>query len=118
MTELDFLIELLLNHKLQKATKDSIQARIKEIQASRTVASPRTAVLSPSVQKQAEFDAAKVPAHMQPDPPEEPLAQPSYVAQQAMADRARAIQEAQSGGAFGGKVAPGQTSPRKFRAKL
>lgn len=32
MSELDFLLELLLNHKLTKPTKDLLQARIKEVQ--------------------------------------------------------------------------------------
>lgn len=36
MTHLDFLIDLLLNHKLQKSTKDLIQNRIKEVQAEPT----------------------------------------------------------------------------------
>ena len=33
MTELTFLIELLLNHKLPKPTKDAISARIKEVES-------------------------------------------------------------------------------------
>lgn len=32
MTELTFLIELLLNHELKKETKDAIAARIKEVE--------------------------------------------------------------------------------------
>lgn len=32
MTELSFLIDLLLNHKLAKATKDAIAERIKEVE--------------------------------------------------------------------------------------
>lgn len=32
MTELDFLLELLINHKIGKATKDAIKYRIGEIQ--------------------------------------------------------------------------------------
>ncbi len=32
MSELSFLIELLLNHELQKETKDLIAARIKEVE--------------------------------------------------------------------------------------
>jgi hypothetical protein len=32
MTELSFLVELLLNHKLQKSTKDIIAARLKEVE--------------------------------------------------------------------------------------
>jgi hypothetical protein len=35
MSELSFLIELLLNHKLQKSTRDMIAERIKEVEASR-----------------------------------------------------------------------------------
>lgn len=40
MTELSFLIELLLNHKLPKATKDLIAERVKEVEGNRT-APPR-----------------------------------------------------------------------------
>ena len=36
MTELDFLLEIILNHKIPKATKDLLQARIKEVQAQPT----------------------------------------------------------------------------------
>lgn len=34
MSELSFLIELLLNHDLQKVTKDLVAERIKEVEAS------------------------------------------------------------------------------------
>lgn len=33
MTELSFLLELLLNHRLTKPTKDLLQARIKEVES-------------------------------------------------------------------------------------
>lgn len=42
MTEISFLIELLLNHKLTKATKDLIAERIKAIQIPVTQAHPTT----------------------------------------------------------------------------
>ncbi len=42
MTELSFLIELLLNHKLPKVTKDLIALRVKEIEEFRQ---PQTATL-------------------------------------------------------------------------
>ena len=32
MTELSFLLDLLLNHKIQKVTQDAIRERIKEIE--------------------------------------------------------------------------------------
>jgi hypothetical protein len=44
MTELSFLLELLLNHKLQKPTKDLIQTRIKEIEAQPVQSYPQMAV--------------------------------------------------------------------------
>lgn len=43
MTELSFLLELILNHKLQKSTKDIIQARIVEIQARPAINAPQMA---------------------------------------------------------------------------
>lgn len=33
MTELSFLLDLLLNHKLPKVTRDAVAARIKEVEA-------------------------------------------------------------------------------------
>ncbi len=37
ISEISFLLELLLNHKLSKATKNLIQARIKEVEAIKNV---------------------------------------------------------------------------------
>lgn len=38
MTELSFLIELLLNHELKKETKDLIASRIKEVESNLVIA--------------------------------------------------------------------------------
>jgi peptidoglycan hydrolase CwlO-like protein len=47
VTELSFLIDLLLNHKLAKATKDAIAERIKEVETAMGSLSPMQVMLSP-----------------------------------------------------------------------
>lgn len=42
MTELTFLIDLLLNHKLQKPTRDAIAARLKEVETNLSARAPLT----------------------------------------------------------------------------
>ncbi len=56
MTELSFLIELLLNHDLPKATKDLIAQRIKEVEqnlTSHTVNYKPSAIMIPNPANQA-----------------------------------------------------------------
>jgi len=107
MTELSFLLELLLNHKLPKATKELVTERIKEVEAK--LGSAPTPVQrapiraasgqSPSTQKILEEMAAEAEA---------PVTQTPAVAQ-AMAHRAALIAQATSG-----VEEKGRTSPRKF----
>ncbi len=40
MTELSFLLELLLNHKLPKATREAVTIRIKDVEASLSISRP------------------------------------------------------------------------------
>ena len=124
MTELDFLIELLLNHKLVKSTKDVIQQRIKQVQ--HTYPSPSPLHSNPAPQPKNLYGQspstaailAKNPDLIPPSPlPTPPPTPPEPVAviaqtpatQQALAQRSAAIAQALSG-------APekGRTSPRKF----
>ncbi len=56
MTELDFLIDILLNHKLPKATKDLVAERIKEVGA-RAELAPRR-MTAPT--KQEIFDRSRI----------------------------------------------------------
>lgn len=44
MSELSFLVDLLLNHKLPKATRDAIATRIKDVESSYSVRSPTPAM--------------------------------------------------------------------------
>ncbi len=49
MTELSFLIELLLNHELKKETKDLIAGRIKEVEQNLTPMRPSLPVNNPFI---------------------------------------------------------------------
>ncbi len=140
MTELGFLIDLLLNHKLPKATRDSIATRIKEVEcktSSLPTASlrpapspmpqhlpPHIANQTPSMQAimmrnqdliQSPGDAA-VPATAvhamtaQPEPPQ-PVA---VVAQTPAAVAAINERQAHLAQARSGKPLPGETRPRKW----
>ena len=89
MTELSFLVDLLLNHKLTKATKDAVAARIRDIEVQRAQ-----------------------PSHLA-GPPPPPAVGHTAAAQQALAARNAAMAQAMSG-----KAAAGETAPRKFRGPL
>ena len=112
MSELSFLLELLLEHELQKDTQKLIRERIKEIEAKPQLGynRPMIAGQAPSMQRavadleedkaiQANFAQAQNPAH---------TAQSPAVAQ-AMAHRAALIAQATSG-----VEEKGRRSPRKF----
>ncbi len=121
MTEISFLIELLLNHKLSKATKDLIAARIKELSDKSSPAAIRT--ISPVQQltggvpqapstlaamaRHGELPPVNIPVQEAPDPVAVVAHTPA--AQAAMQSRQEAINRA-----IAGKIDKGQTSPRKF----
>lgn len=133
MTELTFLLDLLLNHKLPMATKVAVTERIKEVEArlAQGYSIPRNADPRPNI--------AAVPAHLanqapstiaammkHPDlvaqmsptigiAPQEPSVAPVQVIAQTPAAQAalNARQEAING-ALSGKPEKGRTSPRKF----
>lgn len=137
MTELSFLLDLLLNHKLPKATREAVTARIKDVEVRLSSApapapfrtTPVTAPafqLPPNMSQQsastmaalarqaAEQNASPIMPTPEPQPaPPEPTP-PAIIAQTgatmaAMAARNEAIMIAASG-----KPERGRTSPRKF----
>lgn len=113
MTELAFLLDLLLNHRLPAATKAAISERLKEVE--KTLApNPRVAAVQavmPQLANQAPSTIAALMKHpdlMEKAVPVEAIAQTPATAA-ALASREQAIQQAMSG-----KVEKGRTSPRKF----
>ncbi len=136
MSELSFLLELLLEHKLPKVTKDAIKERIKTLQIPSTttihtsgyiapVQRPPKTAQSPSTQKILEEMAAEGGAPVGGFPqgggfPPVPMIEPSEsvapaqiaqtpAAMAALAQRNEAIRIATSG-----KEEKGRSSPRKF----
>lgn len=137
MTELSFLIDLLLNHKLPKPTRDAIAARIKDVECRASLSSPSPVsarhlpspvALPPHIANQTPSmqaimlrnqDLMSLPESAQsvsvvPSlPPEAPMpvaviAQtPATVA--ALNERHAHIAQARSG-----KPIPGETKPRKW----
>lgn len=119
ISELSFLIELLLNHKLPKGTKDAIAARIKSVEEFSNVRGtgnstvprhlpPTLGAQAPSTQAILDRNPDLALAAMPPVPVEHVAQTPS--AQAAMNARAQTIAQAGLG-----KPMPGETSPRKFR---
>lgn len=115
MTELSFLIELLLNHKLPKKTKDIIAERVKTIQAQPITVNSRPMPL-PIVSGQAPSMQAKIEAMEAERAGQAPIAaQPVTVAaQMALMDRQKIISQSVNANPFSAKPEPGRTSPRKF----
>ncbi len=123
MTELSFLLELLLEHKLGKPTKDAIKERIKKIEAfpswtppiNQTSMRPTKTAQSPSTQRI--LDEMANEGHvLSPEPQaiHEAPGMPVVIAQTpaaaaALAQRNEAIRIATSG-----KEEKGRSSPRKF----
>lgn len=119
MTELSFLIELLLNHKLPKKTKDLVQARIRDIEVQpkqqphyqQPANRPMGIQQSPSMQaKIDEMEAAKLNESPLPIPTVAPAT--TAAAAQALNLRAQMIQGALN--ESGGNFEKGRTSARKF----
>ena len=119
VSELSFLIELLLNHELTKPTKDLIASRIKDVEQS---LSPRSTHVyttptagitqAPStlalMAKHGDIIVPSVPAPEMPAVPVEHIAK-TPLAADAMNRRNQLLQDA-----VAGKVDKGRTSPRKF----
>ncbi len=130
-SELSFLLDILLNHKLPKPTREAVTARIKEVEARLTQPSQRVAAPSqmvaavpPHLAGQSASTIAAMMRHEQnvPAPPIAVAAaaqvdhpQPvAVIAQTPAAQAALADRQAAISGAISGKPAPGRTSPRKF----
>lgn len=120
MTELSFLIDLLLNHRLQKGTKEVIQQRIKDVEAGmampmqvpRAVAMP--AHLSPAIAMQSPSTQALMAKHAaMGEPPPAPV-KVEQIAQTPAAQAALASRQQAIAIGLSGKPAKGETSPRKF----
>lgn len=125
MTELSFLLDLLLNHKLSKITKEAIVGRVKEIESRTSSGSwaaiplsqpqaraPKTAQ-SPSTQRILDEMAAEglIIGSAQPAPPQDP---PTQIAQTPAAAAALAARNEAIRIATSGREEKGRTSPRKF----
>ncbi len=126
MTELSFLLDLLLNHKLPKGTKEAIVNRVKEIeskhgqnvgvwtQPAQPPRPPRTAQ-SPSTQRILDEMAAE---HSIPEIASGNIAAtletPAVIAQTPAAAAALAARQEAIRIAVSGKEEKGRTSPRKF----
>lgn len=107
MTELSFLINLLMNHKLQKVTKDLIAERITEVEANFNAKHPMP--VNTTGVAQAPSTLALLEKHGALPPGEgAPIAQTAATAA-AMASRQQAIAQQLSG-----KPEKGATSPRKW----
>lgn len=110
MTEISFLIDLFLNHKLPKAVKVLIAERIKGLST--------TVMVVPTVPKplhpfpgapQAASTMALLEKHPDLIPPAV-----AVIAQTAAASEAMNSRESAIANAISGKVEKGRTSPRKF----
>ncbi len=122
MTELAFLLELLLNHKLPRPTKVAVTERIKEVESKllsprdvrSEIPAPSQGFIPPHLIGQAPSTVAAMARHpdlaaaLEPPQPVAVIAQ-TPAAQAAVAARQEAINSALSG-----KVEKGRTSPRKF----
>lgn len=115
MTELSFLIDLLLNQKLPKPVRDLISIRIKEVETTiNSGAFPRMQRSSPPPSIQSASTLALLEKHgplptieMPPVPVEEIAQTPQTAA--ALVSRQEAISNSMTG-----KVEKGRTSPRKW----
>jgi hypothetical protein len=132
VSELSFLISLLLEHKLGKKTKDAIQARIKEIEVQppqRGLAYQQAHIQhpqrsfdsrgvgqAPSMQAKIEAMEAEKEAIARGEIPPQPIPvgppPSSAAAAQALALRQNIIQGAL--GESGGNFEPGRKAARKF----
>ncbi len=121
MTELTFLVELLLNHKLQKSTRDIIASRLKEVEEGFVMRGipAQSPVIFPSNLGQAPSTLAAMARHSgssttiniaasEPSIPVAVVAQ-TPAAVQAMNSRQQAINESMAG-----KVDKSTGRPRKF----
>lgn len=114
MTELSFLLDLLVNHKLTKVTKDAILLRIGQVEMAmhpKMLVPLGSGVVPPHLVGQAPSTVAAMMKHEVPAPapvPIEAVAQ-TPAAAAALAARQEAMNQAMNGKGM---------SPRKFRGEL
>lgn len=121
MSELTFLLELLLNHRLQKTTKDIIIGRIKEVEQGLPLrASPSvvSGFVHTGVSNQAPSTQAFLARNPDLIPPPPPPAPVEVVAQTPATVAAMNARQAMINQAISGKPEVGLSSPRKFRGNL
>jgi CTP:molybdopterin cytidylyltransferase MocA len=124
MTELSFLLDLLLNHKLAKVTRELVVARIREVEVrSQSPAATRpaqtSAAIPPHLVGQSPSTIAAMMRHeaggVAPPIAVAPLVDtPPVVAQTPAAAAALAARQSVIDSAISGKPEKGRTSPRKF----
>ena len=118
-TELSFLLDLLLNHPLQKGTKRAITARITEVEQSLpwstqvSLSSPVSppVITTPSIALQAPSTQAILLANPDLIPK---ATQPEIIAKTPEAIKALESRQAAINAAITGTVEKGQTRPRRF----
>jgi len=104
MTELSFLIDLLLNHKLPKTTQQAIKARLDSLQSQPIIPSPPKPA--------ATFSVRSAPS---PEPPPVPFEQ---IAQNPTTQAALAQRQAMIDAAASRKPMPGMTTAPKTHGTL
>lgn len=126
MTELSFLIDLLLNHKLPKTTRDAVAERIKAVEAmgakgyeipahARAVRDnlvggvPQAPSTIAAMARHGIFPVAQTAEELPPEPPPVAVIAQTPAAAAALASRQQAINESLSG-----KVDKQTGRPRKF----
>lgn len=110
MSELSFLLTLLLDHKLSTTVKGLIKDRIKEIELK-----PQSGVAIRATPPALAGQSPSTIANLMKDPVEAPQAAiTAPAAAQAMLQRQSAIAAALNAGPFAAKPEKGRSSPRKF----
>ncbi len=114
MTELSFLLDLLLNEKLSKSVKAKVAARVTEVEAtySRPMVAqplPQAKVINGALQAPSTVAALERHAQMVNEVPAPPIVAATPVVAHALQNREQVIALGMSG-----KAEPGRTSPRKF----
>lgn len=108
MTELTFLVELLLNHKLPKATKDLVAQRIREVEEGLILRPSPPPRVAPSPQA-AQAPSTQAILDRNPD-----LVQPAAVGQTPAAVAALNSRQEAINASLNGKVDKAAGRPRKF----
>ncbi len=107
MTELTFLVELLLNHKLQKPTKDAVASRIRDVEAA-------MATLPPTHPVRPMPNGVVQAASMQAIIDRNPDLAPAVVAQTPAAVAAINSRQTAINESLAGKIDKATGRPRKF----